>query len=281
MMRKLSLLLVISLSLFACAKEEGKMKYYKPKFVVEGWIEEGAFPYVMLSHNLPFFTAVDSAQLAEVVIRWAKVSVSDGENTEILSATKDSRYFPPYGYKGSELKGVAGKTYTLKIEYAGNVLTAETRIEEKPALDSIWFSPKENGTKQQLNVRFKDNPEAVNYYRLFTRQGDDQIFYPTLLSVQSDKNFNGKNYSVQVNRGPKNNLKITNEPFFNTGDTVFVKFASIPESAFKFWSSFNDEVIGASNPLVGSTGKINHNIQGPAIGIWTGYNSTVYRVIAK
>src|SRR5690606_11327357 len=117
------------------------------------------------------------------------------------------------------------------------------------------------------NVKFKDNPDEVNFYRLFTRTAEDKIFYSTLLSVQNDKYFNGKEFSLQVNRGPKNNLKITNEAFFNTGDTVFVKFSAIPKSGFEFWNSFNDEILNSSNPLIGSTGKINHNIQGPAIGI--------------
>lgn len=269
---------------FICSCEKQPLKNregYSPKFVVEGWIEEGEYPYVMLSHNLPFFTAVDSAQLSEVVIRWAKVSVSDGAKTEILTGMKDNRYFPPYGYRGSEIKGEAGKSYTLKIEYADHVLTAETTIPQKAKLDAIWFTPKEQGLEQQLNVKFSDDINETNFYRLFTRGQEDKIFYPTLLSVQTDKYFNGKQFSLQVNRGSKNNLKLTNKAFFNTGDTVFVKFSEIPKSGFDFWNSFNDEVLNASNPLIGSTGKINHNIKGPAIGIWCGYNSSIYRVIAK
>lgn len=282
MNKKALFFLLIVTAFFACEKEPlTNREGYMPKFVVEGWIEEGGYPFVMLSHNLPFFTAVDSAQLSEVVIRWAKVSVSDGTNTEILTGMKDNRYFPPYGYKGSEIKGEAGKTYTLKIEYAGNILTAETSIPKKAKLDSIWFTPKEEGLEQQLNVKFSDDGNETNFYRLFTRTQADDVFYPTLLSVQTDKYFNGKQFSLQVNRGPKNNLKLTNKAFFNTGDTVFVKFSEIPKTGFEFWSSFNDEILNSSNPLIGSTGKIRHNIQGPAIGIWCGYNSSIYRAIAK
>lgn len=282
MEKKIAVLFLLVLFVIACEKQPiNNREGYNPKFVVEGWIEEGGYPYVMLTHNLPFFTAIDSNQLNEVVIRWAKVSVSDGVKTEILTGMKDDRYFPPYGYKGSEIKGEAGKSYTLKIEYAGNILTAETTIPKKAKLDSIWFTPKENGLKQQLNVRFSDDVTDTNFYRLFTRTNEDQIFYPSLLSVQTDKYFNGKQFSLQVNRGPKNNLKIRNEAFFNTGDTIYVKFSAIPKTAFDFWSSFNDEVLNSSNPLIGSTGKINHNINGPAIGIWAGYNSSVYRSITK
>ncbi|HET8827972.1 MAG TPA: DUF4249 family protein, partial [Pelobium sp.] len=248
MNKKIMFFLLVAFAIIACEKQPSNNREgYSPKFVVEGWIEEGGYPYVMLTHNLPFFTAMDSAQLNEVVIRWAKVSVSDGTTTEILTGMKDNRYFPPYGYKGSEIKGEAGKTYTLKIEYAGNILTAETSIPQNAKLDSIWFTAKEEGLKQQLNVKFSDDAIDTNFYRLFTRTAEDEIFYPSLLSVQTDKYFNGKQFSLQVNRGPKNNLKIRNEAFFNTGDTVFVKFSAIPKSAYEFWSSFNDEVLNSSN----------------------------------
>lgn len=281
MMRNLLVFMVPLVFFAACKKEAANdLEGYQPKFVVEGWIEEGGYPYVMLSHNLPFFTAVDSAQLSEVVIRWAKVSVSDGTTTEVLTGMKDKTYFPPYGYRGSEIKGVAGKTYLLKIEYAGEVLNAETTIPKKPKLDSIWFSPKENG-QQQLNVKFKDPQDEVNYYRFYTKTAKDQLFYATMLATQTDKYFNGKELSLQLNRGPENNLKLKNKTFFDTGDTVFIKFAAIPKSGFDFWSTFGDEVLNASNPLIGSTGKVSHNIEGPAIGIWCGYNSAIYKKTAK
>ena len=274
-------ILLCSVILISCRQaDEDNLTGYKPNFVVEGWIEAGGYPYVILTHNLPFFTQLDSAQLSQAVIRWAKVTVSDGNQTEVLTARKDERYFPPYLYRGSEIKGEVGKTYTLTVEYAGYVLTAKTIIPNPVPLDKLWFSEKD-GDKRQLNIQFQDPANEKNYYRIFTRTEQDQIFYPTLLSVQDDKYFNGKSLILNVNRGPKNNLTTKHEPYFDKWDTVYVKFATIPQEGYDFWNSFNDEVINSSNPLVGSTGKIVHNISGQGIGIWCGYAPQTYRLITE
>jgi hypothetical protein len=264
-----------------CKKNDlDTLRNYSPKFVVEGSIENGQFPHVIITHNLPFFTSVDSAQLNEIVIRYAKVTVSDGVNTEILTGGTDPNYFPSFVYKGNEIKGEIGKTYNLTIEYAGFTLTAQTTIPKPVALSKIWFVPKEND-KQQLQIQFFDNSSEKNYYKLYTKLDSGKRFIPTLLSNYDDKFFNGKVYILQVNRAPENNLTVKSDAFFNTGDTVLVKFASIDKASYDFWSSFQDEVLNSSNPLIGSTGKIKSNINGMGIGIWCGYGSTIYKVVAK
>ncbi|SHG01377.1 DUF4249 domain-containing protein [Pedobacter caeni] len=271
--------IVVVLLTYSCKKEE-KPAVYKPRFVLEGWIEKDDYPYVIVTHNLPFFTAIDSAQLAEVIIRYAKVTVSDGVETEVLTGTTDKRYFPYFLYRGYSLKGKTGGNYKLKVEYAGNTLEAETSIPKRTPLDSIWFVSKPKNT-MQLNVRFKDAAEDKNYYRLYTKLEREKSFIPTLLANQNDQYFNGKELRLQVNRGPESNLTSKHDPYFIKGDTVMVKFSGIPQTGFEFWNSFQDEVLNGSNPLVGSTKALKTNIKGPGVGIWCGYASTVYRVIAK
>ncbi len=276
---KYNLFILITISLFSCKKDE-KVNDFIPHFVVEGWIENDDYPRVILTHNLPFFTSLDSAQLANVIIRNAKVTVSDGIETEVLTAGRDDHYFPYFMYKGTSLKGKSGGSYKLKIEYANFVLEAETSIPKTVPLDSIWFLPKTDNN-QQLNVRFNDPAAERNYYRLYTKLEKANTFSPVLLSNQNDKYFNGKDLSLQINRGPENNLTSKNEPYFLTGDTVMIKFSAIPESGFEFWSSFQDEILNASNPLMGSTVALKTNIKGPGVGIWCGYGSTIYKRIAK
>ncbi|MFD2161006.1 DUF4249 domain-containing protein [Paradesertivirga mongoliensis] len=282
-MRRILFLFIGFFVLSGCEKNDPSgADDYRSKIVVEGWIEQGDYPYVILSRNIPFFATLDSAQLTDFVIRHAKVSVSDGTRTEILSSRRDTNYFPPYIYRGSELRGEAGKTYTLKIEYEGKILTASTSIPPRIALDSIWFVRKgENNDKAQLFLKFTDNPDEKNYYKLYTKTGSVKRYTPTLLSNQDDKYFNGKQLIIQANRAPVNNLTVKNDPYFEIGETVMLKFSSIPKEGYEFWSSFQDEVINSSNPLIGSTGKITSNIKGQGIGIWCGYGSSQYQVKAS
>ncbi len=109
----------------------------EPQIVVEGWIEQGAFPVVCLSQTLSLAQTADSIDLSDIPIRWAKVTVSDGTETEVLTGRVNENYTFSYIYTGSKIRGQAGKTYSLKIEYSGRVATAETFIPEPVSLTNI------------------------------------------------------------------------------------------------------------------------------------------------
>ncbi|WP_316820608.1 DUF4249 domain-containing protein [Pedobacter gandavensis] len=270
----------VLLCLFCACKKEKNPGLYKPLFVVEGWIEKDDFPYVTLTHNLPFFAAVDSAQLAEIIIRYAKVTVSDGLETEVLTGTVDQQFFPYFVYRGTSLKGKSGHKYSLKVEYAGNTLTAETEIPNPVSLDSLWFSSRPKDTRQ-LNVRIVDAVNEKNYYRLSTKLEKESTYTPTMLANQDDSFFNGKTIVLQVNRGVANNLSSKQDPYFQVGDDVIVKLSAIPATGYDFWNSLQDEILNGSNPLISSAKALKTNIKGPGVGIWCGYHSSYYRLLAK
>jgi hypothetical protein len=45
---------LLLLMAYSCKKQD-KPTPYKPRFVVEGCIEKDDYPYVIVTHNLPFF----------------------------------------------------------------------------------------------------------------------------------------------------------------------------------------------------------------------------------
>ena len=81
-MKKIFLFLIFGTALlfFACEKEISIDNLPQPtdKIVVEGHIEPGKFPYVILTRNAPYFAPVDSAVLANIVVQNAFVTISDG-----------------------------------------------------------------------------------------------------------------------------------------------------------------------------------------------------------
>lgn len=277
-MNKSLLFLILVISLISCKKDVNNDKY-SPKFVVEGSIEEDGYALVALTHNLPFYTKIDSAQVDEIIIKYAKVTVSNGIEEEILTGIYDRNIFPYFFYKGSTLKGVAGKRYHLKIEYAGNILEAETEVTKKPKLDSIWFEPR-LVKDMQLCIRFTDPAEEKNYYKIYTKLEKQYSFGRTLLSNQDDTHFNGKTIDLKLNRGAFNNLTEVFDPYFVVGDKVQLKFSTMPKSGYDFWQGFQNEILNASNPLMGSVNALQSNINGPGIGIWCGYGSSIYAITA-
>ena len=66
--------------------------------VVEGWIENGGFAQVMLSRTIGLEEQFDSLSVIDSAIRWAKVTVSDGEQTEVLTGRLDRDQIPPFIY---------------------------------------------------------------------------------------------------------------------------------------------------------------------------------------
>ena len=57
------------------------------ELVVEGWIEDNGFPVVILTKNINIsnkYQSLDS--LSSSIVRWAKVTVSDGEKIFFLRA---------------------------------------------------------------------------------------------------------------------------------------------------------------------------------------------------
>ena len=98
------------------------------KLAVEGWIEEGDVPQVILSSTIPVNDVIDSTNVLDHVIRSAKITVSDGETIEVLRVKNDDNRLPPFIYFGSEIIGEAGKKYSLKIEYLNRIVEATTSI---------------------------------------------------------------------------------------------------------------------------------------------------------
>lgn len=256
---------------------------YTPKLVVEGWIEQGRYPTVILTESAAYFDPVDSAAMRRSVITTAKVSVSDGEMVEILTLKKKDAFFPSYVYEGNEIKGEIGKHYSLKIESRGKIYTAETSIPVRPFLDSLWFENlSANDTLGQVWARFSDPPDESNQYRIFTqRMGKDKGFIPVYLSAVSDEVFNGETVDFALLRGAESLSQITDDLYFNTGDTVMVKFCTLDAAHFLYWKSLERELYASKNPLAASGNKVLSNIQGDAIGVWGGYGASYFRVIAK
>ena len=275
-----SLLLVV---LSSCENDITNRNEFVPSIVVDGRIESDDFPRVFLTRNIPYYVSVDSADIIYLVLRQAKVTVSNGEKSEILTVTYDKNLFPPFYYKGTELKGEAGKTYNLKIEYGSTILTATTTIPDPVKPDSVWFQPKsDEPDKGEILVKLHD-PEGKNYYKMYSQIERKQTHYtPTLISDFDDKFFNGQEFTFHLDNGPESYLNLNQKDFtFSRNDTVWMKICTLDEKNFAFWYSYRNEVANGANPFASSFHEIKSNIVGDGIGIWGGFGTFICRVIAK
>ncbi|GCC51091.1 DUF4249 domain-containing protein [Chryseotalea sanaruensis] len=257
---------------------------YEPKLVVDGWIEAGNFPKVILSKSYSYFDDIDSATVRQLVETKAKITVSDGVESEVLTLKKDENYFPPYIYSGTDLKGEAGKTYTLKIELRGEVYTSSTTIPPAASFEDLWYEvlPGKD-TLGFIYGKFTDNPDTDNYYRIFTQRiGKDSRYIPVYLSAIGDQSFNGKTFTFSLLRGPDNFTDVADDLYFTVGDSVRIKFCTMDKAHFDFWRTLERELYVVGNPFSSAGNEIISNIKGKkAIGVWGGYGVKFYTIKAK
>lgn len=259
--------------MISCSKDDfSTQTSLKSKIVVEGWIEEGDFAQVLLSSSIPVTDVIDSTNVLNHVIRSAKITVSDGETSEVLRVKNDKNRVPPFVYFGSTLKGEVGKEYSLKIEYLNRIVEAITTIPKSVVLKSAEYVKRNpTDTTGYVFVKFDDPLNEKNYYQLATRiDGKEPIFVPGFYGNLDDKNFKGSSVSVQINRGVLLFPKTKFTPYFTDGDLIYVKLRTQNKEALDFWNSWQNEIVNSRNPIYPSNTSLKSNIKG-GVGIWAGY----------
>ncbi len=265
-----------------CVKTDYNFENYHSEIVIDGWIEQDKFCQVLLTLSVPYFSDIDSLSLRKYALTKARVTLSDGEKSEILTLKPNDAYFPPYLYISTEIKGEVGKTYTLTVDYQGTQATATTTIPEPLPLDSIWYKPEEGkDSVGYIWIRFTDPVNQKNYYRTLTRRKNvDSKYIPTYLSNFNDDYFNGKSFDIALYRGNTSSLEKNDDFYYHKGDTIQVKFCAVDFASYEFWLTFQKEIMNTGNPFASSNARVKSNVSN-GLGIWCGYGSTYYQVIAK
>jgi hypothetical protein len=282
---KVVMFLIFTVTAQYCEKELNiDLPQPESKIVVEGWIENGGYPNVILTRNAPYFSSVDSVSLRDYVITRAKVTIVSGDQYEVLTLKPNDAYFPPYVYFGSELRGEVQRTYHLMVEFDDsekNVFAA-TSILELTEPDSVWFQLEPGSDSLgRIWIRLSDNPDENNYYRLLTkRKGKDKRYVASFKSAFSDKLFNGETIVQGFGRGLSDLLDFNRDNLFRLGDTISVKFCSLDKEHYEFWNTYQNEILLSANPFSASNARVKSNIQN-GLGIWGGYAASYHTIIAK
>ena len=264
--------------LVAIGCHDVKLPEADPQIVVDGWIETGKGPVVMITTTVPVENVIgDEEDLKKYVVTWGKVTVSDGERKVVLTGMKNDDYFPPYIYTTSSIRGEAGKTYSMKVEYGGRTATAVTTIPEPVPLKDIKVKRGVNNTDgYYITASLEDDPDTKDYYKVFIRKSrKDSTYIPSFLGLINDEVLQGSEDEIPVNN-TINSLDKSQSTLFSSDDFVFIRFCTLDETAYNYWSDF-DDISMSSNPLFPVTSKIRSNISG-GLGHWSGYGSSHYRV---
>lgn len=252
------------------------------ELVVEGWIEDNGFPVVILTKNINIsnkYQSLDS--LSSRIVRWAKVTVSDGEKSVVLTGRYMKGYTPPYIYTTSHFRGEAGKTYQLTVEYGDFHATATTTIPNTQKIDELSVERcAQSDTLYQISLRYNDDEAEQNYYQIFTRVGgrDVRQYLAAYLGTIDNRVVKPKT-KIPVYRGRDiNTLDYT--PYYTINDTVAVKFAHIDRTSYNFWYDYTRNLTTAGNMFFATAASLRSNIIG-GTGYWCGMGSDIKYVAIR
>jgi hypothetical protein len=272
-------LLIIAAALLCSCNGPGRWEDTPGELVVEGWIEAGESPVVMLTTALspsPEYTHLDS--LSNHIIKRAKVSLSDGDTTVILFSKQDKRYVPPFVYTTGWITGKAGKSYTLKVEYNGKTVSARSVIPDTEPIAGVEAVPVEGSDSLYTLVVTLGNKAGANkFYRILTMvEGEDSRYissFPSAIEGTSLKD----NARITITRGKS----IDHQEFstkFKKGSTVRVKVCTCEEATCRFWMAIDDLHTLGNTPFFPMYNNPASNIEG-GFGYWAGYGATVSTIV--
>jgi len=303
-----TLLLILSLiTFFSCEKEvKLKLPEFQQKIVVDGRIETGMPPIVVLTRSQDLYAPTDINSLQNNFVKNATITVSDGTTTVVLdefcTADLDPSLYPiiaaalgvseealttmnfcAYSTFNPAIFGEVGKTYTLQIEVENHVFTSSTKIENPPVLDSVYY--KLNGTYQEHGfgwMLINDNASVYNTYYLQMRRihnsypggQPDNRFLSAFGPVFDDTFFNGLLFDFGfANKGSYTDESVPEEyrGYFKTGDTVVIKLTSLDYNVYEFMRIKYIQDSNGGNPFA-SPANAPTNIVGGALGVWAGYS---------
>ncbi len=302
------LVLLLAACLWTCEEEFiPEIDDSPPEIVVEGYIEAGdnsTTPFVILTRSIPFFSQIDLNQVDDFFVRDALITVSSENRivelqefclseldqaqqqiaAELFGLDLDSANldFCVYVDPTSSMSGQEGKKYDLKIEVEGKVITASTTLPELSEISNYSFVDTpgvSSDTLRELRITLADRQDEVNFYRYFTEVNEEGML-AAINSVLNDLFFDGDEFEFPLPKAEAGDVEFDFESYgyYRVGDTVDIKFCTIDEAHYDFWSTL--EFNRANQGPFSSYTKISYNIEG-GIGIWGGYSSSIKRLIVE
>jgi hypothetical protein len=236
----------------------------KPVIVVEGQIEQDSTAWVKLSYTADYFNNQESDYIQN-----ATVSLEDDiGNVEIF------KYHGKGLYKGSAIKGMVYRKYTMHITGEGFNISASSILNPATIIYSLKFEesyfqhPGETEQAYIALLTFRDDPLSEDYYMIKFWENDtlmDESYH--LIKDSYYSNMDVIEYSSMRDR-------------FDIGKEVVARVYSIDKSTYSYYSQLNDLL---ESGMGGSSTPYNplSNFGPSVMGYFIAYSYTSASTIVK
>ena len=293
---------VLLLGLASCEKTiDVGLSEGEKQLVVEGVIESGQLPYVVLTRSIGFFDKIDLNKVD--CVKGATLRVDDlttGKGIALREYNIDSTvggqtfsftvYAPDFNDpEAANFKGEFEHTYKLSILYNGQSYLSTTKIPRSAGLDSMWLEPVKGKETEYsiLRARYDDPDTMGNCVRIMTRRqmkvkdGFPEDFYEPFNSEYDDNIINGLRVNITLDMGfdrNRSDIDFQTVSYVKKGDTVTVQWSAIDQSVYRFYETLAFAQGSVGNPFASPT-KVQSNISNKAVGVWAGYGHYYYTII--
>lgn len=226
-----------------------------PALIVEAeLIDVKGYSFVRLGETLDFYDPSEEPKVSGAIV---SVTDQDGNKMDFLESSEEAGLYLP---QDSEYKGVVGNTYTLSIEYKGELFTAESKIFPTANIDSVQIRFTEESRFQDEGYYlyfYATEPQETKDYYFWRNYRNDTLIYDNAgdLLYASDEVIGEKIENFQF-------------PFsYEEGDTVRLEQYSITKEVFDYYDdlvdvSFNDGGLFSPPPVNPRTNIKGKNVLG-------------------
>lgn len=232
----------------------------EPGIVIEGVINDRRGPYaVSITKSGSYFN-----EPVLPSVSGAKVVISDNSGT-----TDTLREMAPGIYVTSKIRGIPGRTYTLKVTSENLEYTGTSTMHSRVNIDSLklvksdiehfdFGNNNQNDLNMEIHCYFQDPPEK-NYYRV-------RVFKNDSINTQNYRLFDD-----QYTNGLATELRVARA---EKGADYRVELMSIDKPTYDYYRTLEDLLY--TNPFFGSTpaNPIN-NLSNGALGYFAAYALSV------
>ena len=271
-------LLLWCLVVFSCIENNENTE---DKLTVEGTIALDQFARINLTNSIPFKGIIDSLEVIKSIESKAKVELSNGLVTEILTLKKDDTKFPFFFYRSNTIKGELNKTYTLSISIRGKLFKSETYLPEKPNILNLDFTDwSDDGVlvpeSKNINLTIDNNTFTDRYFKVLIKTENEKRFNLARPFIFNTENIFTTTFPLSISYikfnddGKKENL-------IKIGEVINLKLIAITKAQFDFWKSIEGDV---TSPLENSsfTNAVDSNISNGAFGYWSGEQTAAIKL---
>lgn len=251
------------------------------ELVVEGWIESGHAPIVLVSSTLPVgSTPRPIGDIKEHILRYAKVYIECDGKREYLTACLSDKFTIKNYFTSSSLRGETGKTYRLHVEWLDYKADAECTVPESVPVDTAFFVKEYNDTSFVLKMQFRNVPSDKKFYHTFLRYGaaDSSLFRSVNFTT-----LRGELQPEVITESfmkPVRNETSSPDMYFHRGDRVAVKLATLEEPMYDFWSQYTNIYNSTGTMIPTTPDNLAGNVTG-AIGYWAGYGISLVELTCR